>query len=705
MRTGQGHPGTPQKRMGQGTVGEALSDGGRQSLWRFLTPATIFLAALLLFEVEPLIAKMILPWFGGSAAVWMACLLFFQTALLAGYLYAHLLSTRLSVRWQWRVHVLLLVVSLASLPIIPAMHWKPAGSENPLMLILGLLSATIGLPFLLLSSTTPLLTAWTTLQGSASQSLTRLYALSNLGSMLALISYPVLIEPLIATHGQALIWSGLYVGFVVLGITATWRLRSGQSGNVLPESGNGSAPLLADRIFWFLLPMMASALLLAVTNHILRNIAAIPLLWVVPLALYLLSFVICFDSPRWYVRLFWYPWFAVFSGAIIYVMVGLFLLQHFLAQLAFFAAGFLVCCVVCHGELAALKPAPRHLSAYYLTIAAGGAAGGLFVAVIAPLAFRGDIDLALILPLTVLLIIRVAFRRWPLSPDSPLSALVLAAVLVAWLLDTGRLVKMERDDFASARFVERNFYGALRVEDLGAVRVLQNGNVVHGREFLAPDRAAEPTSYYGRQSGLGLALAALGENGPIKVGVIGLGAGTIAAYGRAGDSYIFYEINPAVRDIATSWFRFLSLSPAKKHIVLGDARLSLERQAPQKFDLLAVDAFTSDSIPIHLLTHEGFAQYWRHLKPGGVLAVHVSNLYIDLAPVVALAAREDGKTARMVTDPGDDKKAQDLSDWILVTANPSFFQHPALAKAAAVAIPEPVKLWTDDYSNLWRSLR
>jgi SAM-dependent methyltransferase len=286
-----------------------------------------------------------------------------------------------------------------------------------------------------------------------------------------------------------------------------------------------------------------------------------------------------------------------------------------------------------------------------------------------------------------------------------LPALLLAAVLVAWLLDTGRLVQKEKDDFASARFVERNFYGALRVEDLGGVRVLQNGNVVHGREFLAAGRAAEPTSYYGRRSGLGLALAALGEKGPVKVGVVGLGAGTIAAYGRSGDSYDFYEINPAVRDIATRWFRFLALSPADKHIVLGDARLSLERQEPQNFDLLAVDAFTSDSIPIHLLTREGFAQYWRHLKPGGVLAVHVSNLYIDLAPVVALAAREDGKTVRMITDPGDDKKAQDLSDWILVTRNPSFFRHPALAKAAAVAIPESVKLWTDDYSNLWRSLR
>ena len=684
-------------------MGEAVSDDYRQGYWRFLVPATIFLAALLLFEVEPLIAKMILPWFGGSAAVWMACLLFFQGALLAGYLYAHLLTTRLSAAWQWRVHVALLVVSLACLPIIPSVHWKPMGNEIPLPLILGLLTATIGLPFLLLSSTTPLLTAWA--PGSSSQSLTRLYALSNLGSMLALLSYPVLIEPLIATRMQAVTWSGLYAAFVVLGIVASWRLRVTQRQKPPAATATEAAPSLADRLYWFALPMMASALLLAVTNHILRNIAAIPLLWVLPLALYLLSFVISFDSPRWYNRWLWYPWFALFTGTMIYVLVGLFLLQNFAAQLAFYAGGFFVCCMVCHGELASLKPAPRILSAYYLTIAAGGAAGGLFVAVIAPLLFRGDIDVALILPITVLLVIRVAFRRWPLTPASPWPALALAAVMIAWLLDTGRLVKKEIDDFASARFVERNFYGALRVEDLGDIRVLQNGNVIHGREYLDPARLSEPISYYAHDSGLALALTELGKNGPLRVGVVGLGSGTIAAYGRSGDSFTFYEINSAVRDIATSWFHFLDSSPAGKNIVMGDARLSLERQPPQNFDFVAVDAFTSDSIPIHLLTREGFAQYWRHLKPGGVLAVHVSNLYIDLAPVVALAAREDGKIARMVVSQANDEKALDLSDWMLISADPAFFQRPALAGAKPVPIPASIKLWTDDYSNLWRSLR
>jgi hypothetical protein len=691
-------------------AGEALSRGG-QELWRFLTPATIFLAALLLFAVEPLIAKMILPWFGGSAAVWMACLLFFQVALLMGYLYAHLLATRIPVLWQGRVHAALLVLSLIFLPIIPAAHWKPMGSDNPLPLILELLAATIGLPFLLLSSTTPLLTAWMARSaGETPPSLTRLYALSNLGSMLALLSYPVLIEPLVPTRMQALIWSGLFAAFAALGATASWKFS--RAARIEPGVSVGApeaAPSLIDRMTWLLLPMMSSALLLAVTNHILRNIAAIPLLWVLPLALYLLSFVIAFDSPRWYVRPFWYFWFALFAGSMIYVMVGLFLLSDFLAQLAYFATGFFVCAMVAHGELAALKPAPRHLSAYYLTIAAGGALGGLFIAVLAPILFRGDIDLAVILPLTVLLVIGVVFRRYPLTPASPLSslgpALGLALALIVWMLDTGRLAQKERDDFASAVFVERNFYGALRVEDLGGIRQLQNGNVIHGREFLDPERLGEPTSYYGRDSGLGLALSEVGKDGPIKVGVIGLGAGTIAAYGRPGDSYVFYEINPAVPDIAARWFHFLGSSGADKRIVPGDARLSLERESPQNFDLLAVDAFTSDSIPVHLLTREAFAQYRRHLKPNGVLAVHVSNLYIDLGPVVARAAQADGLSVRMIASPEDDKKAVDLSDWVLVTKNPAFFSRPAFKSAAPVAIPDSVRLWTDDYSNLWRSLR
>ena len=672
--------------------------------WRFVVPATIFVAALLLFAVEPLIAKMILPWFGGSAQVWMACLLFFQTALLGGYLYAHLLATIVPRRWQWCIHVILLVASLAFLPVIPAAHWRPNGGESPLLLILGLLAATIGLPFVLLASTTPLLTAWSARQKPSASSLTRLYALSNLGSMLALISYPVLIEPLLATRFQAVSWSSIYGGFVVMAGLGAWRLNTtAPAFEPSITMDQAAPPSFAARLFWLLLPMAASALLLAVTNHVLRNIAAMPLLWVAPLALYLLSFVIAFDSPRWYWRPIWYPWFALFSGAMIYVLIGLFLIYSYLPQLLFYMSGFFVCCMVCHGELASLKPSPRHLTAYYLTIAAGGALGGLLIAAVAPLLLPGDFDIAIVLPVLALLIISVVFWRWSPHWNGWWRYAFLVLALLALGIDTGVMAKKQMDDFATSIFAERNFYGPLRVSDVGNARMLQNGNVVHGRELVGqPGQAA---SYYGPNSGLGLAMTALQARGPMKAGVVGLGAGGIAAYGRAGDSLTFYEINPAVPEIARKYFHFLSLTGAQWRIQMGDARLSLEREPAQGFDLLAIDAFTSDSIPVHLLTREAFAQYWRHLKPGGILAVHVSNLYIDLAPVVAAAAAASGKTPRLIYDEGEEAKAQDRSDWLLIAADPAIFQTEPLVNGYAAELHPAATPWTDDYSNLWRSLR
>jgi SAM-dependent methyltransferase len=685
-------------------AGEESREQAESGLWRWVVPITIFVAALLLFAIEPLIAKMILPWFGGSAAVWMVCLLFFQTALLCGYLYAHLLANIVPRPWQWRLHVLLLIISLAFLPAIPAAHWRPSSSDNPLPLILGLLAATIGLPFVLLASTTPLLTAWCARQ-SPSAKLTRLYALSNLGSMIALLSYPILVEPMLATRIQALSWSWIYAGFVLLAALGAWQLNARAEFKPSLVTDKDAPPLSAlVKLFWLLLPMAASALLLAVTNHILRNIAAIPLLWVVPLALYLLSFVMCFESSRWYWRPAWYAWFAVLSGLMIYVMIGLFLVSTFLPQLIFYLGGFFVCCMVCHGELASLKPQPGHLSAYYLTIAAGGALGGLFVAAVAPLVLSADLDMAIILPATVLLVICVAFWRWPSHWSIRWRNGFLALALLALAIDTGVMMKKERDDFATAIFAERNFYGTLRVSDVGDARMLQNGNVVHGRELLGPELARRPVSYYGPNSGIGLAVKLLQERGPLHIGVIGLGTGTMAAHGRAGDRVTFYEINPAVPDIAKNWFSFIATSGAKTAINMGDARLSLEREPPQGFDLLAIDAFTSDSIPVHLLTREAFAQYWRHLKPDGILAVHVSNLYIDLAPVAAAAAKTGGKAFQLISDDGEGE-AEDRSDWMLIAADPGIFKRPPLSTAYLVAVTPAQTPWTDDYSNLWRSLR
>ena len=681
---------------------------------RLLAPLTIFLGAFLLFEVEPLIAKMILPWFGGSAEVWIVCLLFFQAALLAGYLYAHLLTTRIDARWQLRLHVALLLVSLVWLPIVPAEQWKPDGNGNPLLLILGVLTSTIGLPFVLLSATGPLIQAWLarTHAPVAPHAVYRLYALSNFGSLLALLSYPVLVEPWLATRMQVWIWSLIYGAFALLCGAAAWRYRVPQTPSADRAVEDAQPPpKLGDRIFWFLLTLMASALLLAVTHHMLRNIAAIPLLWVLPLALYLLSFILCFENPRWYYRPLWYVLFAAATATMMYYVIGLFLVDDIRAQLAFYASGFFICCVVCHGELAALKPAPRYLTGYYLTIAAGGAAGGLLVAVVAPSVFRADYDLSLLLPFVSLLAIIVAWRRLPRARRPWLRWVAFGVVLYAWNVACGFVGQNLIDDLHGNYFSVRNFYGELRVTmwpataKTGPLLELRNGNVVHGREFLTPNKAREPTSYYARQSGIGITLQNLGKDGPLNVGVIGLGAGVIAGYGRAEDTYRFYEINPLVRDIATKVFRFLTLSPARWSVAMGDGRLSLEREAPRKFDVLVVDAFSSDAIPVHLLTREAFVLYWRHLKPDGVLAVHVTNKYIDLAPIVALAARQNGKTARLMSSAGDNDNAIDPSNWVLVTSRPGFFASPGLTSAKTISAPAGLRPWRDDYSNLWQVLK
>jgi len=682
----------------------------RYSPARLLVPVTIFSGALLLFAVEPLIAKMILPWFGGSAEVWITCLLFFQAALLVGYLYAHVLTTRVAPAWQWRTHLFLLTVSLLFLPIIPSERWKPVGGEEPLPFILALLAATIGLPFVLLSATGPLTQAWLSRsdsQANAGHKIYRLYALSNLGSLIALLSYPVLIEPWLPTRQQAWSWSLIYLVFAVLSAVAAWTTRDAVAKIDRTPADDEPYPKIRDRLLWFVLALCASATLLGATNHMLRNIAAIPLLWVLPLALYLLSFIICFDNPRWYYRPAWYALFGAVSSAMIYYARNFFV-SDYVAQLALFNGGLFVFCMVCHGELASLKPSPRHLTSFYLTIAAGGAAGGLLIAAVAPVLLRDDYDLALLLPSVTLLVIWLAWRRIPAAEPAWLRWSGLLFPLYLWLFLTGSLALYLRADLADILVSVRNFYGPLRVTLRPAtatsaeIIMLRNGNIVHGREFTAETRRCEPVSYYAPASGIGLAIRELGKNGPLNVGVIGLGAGTIAGYGRKGDMFRFYEINPQVRDLATGAFHYLSC-PAQSSVAIGDARLSLERENPRNFDVLALDAFTSDAIPVHLLTTEAFRLYWRHLKPDGILAVHVSNRYVDLAPIVARAAEENGKFARLITNVGDDVDVVvDGSYWVLVSANADFFSRlPAQGQPIAIG----PRAWTDDYSNLWQSLR
>ncbi len=663
---------------------------------------TIFLSAFLLFQIQPLIAKTILPWFGGSAAIWAACMLFFQIALLLGYLYAHWSIGHFTPRQQTVAHIFLLCLSLLALPVIPSAWWKPTGVEEPLLRIFGLLTATIGLPYALLSATSPLLQAWFS-RGGQGVLPYRFFALSNTGSILGLLSYPVLAEPYMTTRQQAWVWSGCYLVFLAFCGWAALRSRGGRiSAAALPGQAPEIAPRWTLQLLWLSLAAAASALLLSVTNHMSQNIAAIPFLWVLPLTLYLLSFILCFESSRWYRRQVFLGLFAVAIGSMAYAISDKAIIGEIRVAVPLFATCLFVCCMVCHGELARLKPAPQQLTSFYLMCSMGGAAGGLFVAWFAPSAFNGFYEFPIAIGACALLILYVTRQRDPIW----FACIALSFVLIFYLArDSYKAVK-------GARVLARNFYGALRVNDSegsGSVpptRQLTHGTINHGEQFLETALRRRPTTYYGFTSGVGLAIRELQGDDPMNVGVAGLGTGTLASYGRPGDHYRMYEINPMVLKIARRDFFFLHDCLARLDVALGDARLSLEREPNIQFDVLAIDAFSGDAIPVHLLTREAFALYWRHLKPDGVLAIHVSNKFLDLAPVVQLGAESVAKQARMVENEESESEVIFSSDWVLVTSRPGFFDTPLL-RGKSTAIPDRPGLrpWTDDYSNLWQILK
>ena len=680
---------------------------------------TIFLSAFLLFQVEPMIAKMIVPWFGGSASVWTACLLFFQTALLLGYAYAHWSTARLNPVVKGRVHIGLLLVSLAALPSLIALrsgvggHWAPSRTEEPTGRILLLLLVTIGLPFFLLSSTGPLLQAWAAHLASRGKSPYRLYALSNAGSLLALLGYPALIEPTLTLRQQAVSWSVGYVGFAILCGMIALRQPHDAALPVETEGIDDSAgrPSFVIHLVWVGLAAVPSVLLLAVTNHLSQNVAAIPFLWVLPLTLYLLSFIVCFGPSQWEWKPAFLPLPALAVGTMAYAYSQQFDTGSTSIQtiIAVFALGLFACCILCHGELARLKPPPQFLTSFYLMLSLGGALGGVFVALIAPHLFSGYWELPLGIGACAVVALFVLYREprrgwW--RDWQWLTAAALTAGLLYFLAND------VRDSISSFKLTERNFYGVLRVNDPddptadGATRTLTNGVINHGEQFLDPKRRRQPTTYYGPDSGVGLAIREAQARGPARVGVIGLGTGTLACYGRPQDWFRFYDINPQVVQVANTQFTFLRDCPAAHDVVLGDARLSLEREPSQQFDVLAVDAFAGDSIPIHLLTKEAFALYFRHLKPGGVLAVHVSNLYLDLTPVVALSAQSVGKEARLVETTADTDADLADTDWVLVSARPAFWDGPLLKSATQpITAHRRLRLWTDDYSNLYQIVK
>ena len=773
---------------------------------------TIFLSAFLLFLVQPLIGKFILPWFGGSPAVWTTCMLFFQVLLLLGYTYAHLI-VNYRPRTQRRIHLTILLLSSFFLifltvswkpPILPGESWKPRSSDYPTWKVIQLLAVSVGFPFWILSATGPLLQGWFT-RTHPGDSPYRLYSLSNLGSLLALISYPFLVEPMLTLKAQGAIWSLGYFVFVIFCIICSSQItklapsskglspkteiplrESGKESSTLIGGREPQGPVWGQKLLWLSLAGSASIMLLATTNQICQEIAVIPFLWILPLSLYLLSFILCFESSWWYSRrilLAALPLAVILACGVLYKGVY----AKLLPQILIYSFLLFTCCMICHGELVRLKPSSRYLTSFYLMIATGGALGGMFTSLVAPRIFNGYWEFHFGLWLVCCLVVVVQFHDkgswvcqrhpWPclvvllalivlattvvdedftdslsaalkhglLSWQSGMAALAVAVMAAAeqykklrlvrpWLsvsalsLALGALafilVSHTKISLASSVWVCRNFYGVLVIKEQDPdnpsdhLLRLRHGRITHGLQYQAEDKRYLPTSYYGRKSGVGLALLnhphrfTRAGTGGLRIGVIGLGVGTLAAYAQAGDTLRCYEINPEVVKLSTGtrpYFTYIQHCPAHVDVVLGDARISLERELeqhlPQDFDVLAVDAFSSDSIPVHLLTSEAMSVYLRHLRmPDGIVAIHVSNRYLDLKPVVwGLADHFGLASAYIDTDAEDDGVWG--SSWILLARNPGVLLQPEIALATTPRNSRPTRLWTDAFSNLFQILK
>jgi hypothetical protein len=678
----------------------------RPSPWlKPLFAGTIFTSAFLLFLVQPLIAKQILPWFGGSAAVWSICMVFFQVLLLAGYAYADLVTRKLPPRVQPMLHITLLGLSLLLLPIVTDAHWKPIGAEDPTLWILGLLLGTIGLPYFLLSTTGPLVQSWVSRTPWGTQ-VYRYFALSNLASLASLLSYPVLIEPYTRLLDQAYGWSWAYGVFALLcAATAVAVARMPVAplavdiGAAAQTRDAAEAPRWTHYALWLALPALGSWLLLAVTNHLTQDVASVPFLWVLPLVAYLFSFVLTFENDRWYRRSLFLPPAALLLALAAYgLQSGLG--QRLQTALPLYVGGLFLWCVVLHGEMARRRPAARYLTRFYLMLSLGGALGGIAVGLVAPVLLPAYYELGLGLVLLALLGL-VLWRRHP-------TGRVVCALLVA--ICGTFLVLQVRDNTTDTRVMSRNFYGTLSTNDalrdapIDHVRQMYHGSVKHGEQYLAAERRREPTTYYGATSGVGRAIQSA-PSGPRRVGLIGLGAGTLAAYARPGDTFRVYEINPDVFTLADQEFSFLADSPARIERVLGDARLALEREPAQGFDVLAVDAFSGDSVPVHLLTTQALDLYMRHLRADGIVAFHVTNRFLALAPVVERIAAARGLVAVLVQDKAEDSDLRS-TDWVLVARDPATLQRQGIAGATTPFTPIPgLRAWTDDFNNLFTVLK
>lgn len=678
----------------------------------FWFAATTLLGAFLVFQVQPVISKCVLPWFGGTPAVWTTCMLFFQLLLFAGYAYAHGLRTMFRPAVQGAVHLSLLCMAALMLPIEPSEAWKPSGSETPTLYLLWMLAAHVGLPYFVLSSTGPLVQAWLSYHDD-SEGVYRLYALSNAGSLVALLSYPFLVEPVLSVSNQSIVWSLMFCGFVLVqGVVAIGLFRvspseSNQTQTEIDSERTEDRHSWRTRGAWIGLPALASTMLLVVTNHVCQDVAVIPFLWVLPLSLYLVSFIVCFDSPQWYKPKF-------IAGATLLAIMAI-QAKHLLpgsvqliAEASCYMLMLLGVCLLCHGEVARLKPSSSFLTQYYMLLSAGGAIGGVIVAILCPALLDTHVEVPFTLALASALTFMMFFAcsgwkqtqyDWSAAYRLRFAAIIL---MIAPLL---ALAMADQDEIIAS---ERNFFGVLQVlRDEQGVRLV-HGNTIHGMQ-LSGDQKSEPTTYYGRQSGIGTMIATQQQDlESMRIGVVGLGCGVLATYGRPSDTFEMIEINPAVVDIANKHFSFLGDSEAQIRSHLGDGRLVLERMQDVKFDLLVLDAFSSDAIPAHLLTREAVSLYRQRLAREGVLAIHVSNNHLDLVPLVHRLSKDAGLESRVMRNSGDRSKGTQHSTWMLVSnASNSLWKNDSLESAVSASLDElnRAPLWTDQQHNLVSVLR
>ena len=727
--------------------------------------ASIFLSAFLLFQIQPMIGKFILPWFGGTPAVWSTLILFFQVLLTGGYAYAYWLIGRAKQQQQIIIHisligfaiiVLVLLSFIRTSPITPDSSWKPQNVSSPILDIFKLLVVSVGLPYFILASNGPLMQAWFS-RIFPERSYARLYALSNVGSLLGLLAYPVLIEPTLSLRGQRWAWS---VGFMLFGLVAGWvAARSGHITHsakpTIDSVSSAYRPSFALMSLWITLSATASLFLLSVTNQISQEVAVIPFLWIVPLTLYLLSFILTFSGERGYNRKVYTALFIISAALTLFVMLNATAL-HVYWQILAYSILLFAACMLCHGELYLLRPNAKYLTTFYLMVSIGGAFGGIFVSLVAPLIFNGYWEFFIGLAMTIAIVLTVLRdeRHVTLSDsegsllsgvrDSHLHCTKRSAVQVS--VAEKRSLRVTQTITARARFVftvfalvtvmlavvstyfsgalysKRNFYGVIRVREITPdgsnelAYVMSHGITAHGLQFVSPEMRDLPTTYYVREGGAGLAILNhpnYGNAERMRVGLLGLGVGTLATYGQPGDEYRLYEINPVVTDLAEgqgNYFSFLRDSLANITMILGDARISLERELsqgnPQNFDVLVLDTFSSDSIPVHLVTKEAFALYLEHLAPNGIIAAHITNLHLDLQPVFWQLAQFYELRIVRVNYEGDSNGGY-ASHWILLSRIPALLEIPAIQDRTVDldGYSTTINLWTDDYSNLFQILK